>query len=384
MRITLLHSVLFLIPILGFAQNSFPPPLHDACIRAQRIEVGQTLYQESNQQATLGIPGETPAMLETTCIQSPENDLWYRFTTQPDVEWYEVVISMGPCNTPAGLQALLIKTNSCFRDDFKYRGCANKINTDTIKIFLHEPMAGIQHLIWVDGYDGTQCLFDISVQARQPLEASDFRYLRNDYLPSESIDAQSPQPNITFENNSARIRWEGNPMEPTALYLVERMPDLPESQAELSYGRVVGMVEPDAGVGGGLVQYEFEDLDPSFIKGKPVRYRVVKIDADGSRHPSDLVTVVPQPIESFFVESPKKGSLAGVMTVKYVNLKKGQNFQMSVLDQEGNVVKKSTLKKEPARDGTITLQMSGFRHGSYTFVMCNGSDCFRRPFVFTE
>lgn len=379
-KATLLILAVSFFASLGLTQPLAPPPPNDWCSKAIPIKPGETLSGMDNISATKSMEFEAPAIMETTCVQSIENDLWFSFTTIPNAEYYEVTIAMAWCNTPAGLQAMVIQSEDCNASKFVYRACSNKINTDTIKLFVHAENPGLRHLIWVDGYDGNFCEFDISLKATGPLSPTDYRFLRFDYDLAPTPTDHLPTPSIAFQNNVAVIRWDANSLDPVALYLVEQLPDLENMPEAGRYAKVVGIVDPNTLVGNGETFYEFEDYISDYLSGTPLRYRIVQVMPDGSREASEILTVVPQVIESFFAEPVKPGKVQGEYTVRYLNHKKGQDLRLKVLDESGRAVKESLLANEPVRDGYITLQMQGFALGEYTFIMTNGKDTFKRRF----
>ena len=363
------------------AQPLGPPPPNDLCGRAMPIRSGQYITGLENITATKGLDYETPAIAPATCIQTVENDMWFTFNTESGKEWYEVTIVTQSCNTPAGLQALLIRTDDCNATHFQYRGCSNKINTDTIKLFLHEPQPDIRHLIWIDGYDGTLCEFQVSLDARGPLTPADYRYLRYDYQ-------VQPEPHLdldgftsAFENNAAIMRWKSPGLEDAAFYIIEQIPNLDRDQATSPYTRVVGILDAQALVGAGQATYEFQDLITDYRGAQRVEYRVVRVAPDGTRTVSEQFSIPVSLTTSFYAAEVKPSNQPNIYTVHYVNHKKGQTFQLQVLDQSGQQVKHMTLPKEPQRDGDITLKMEAFPAGTYTFTMSNGKEAFRRTFI---
>jgi hypothetical protein len=359
------------------AQPQSLNPENDRCAKALPIQPGQFIIGLDNATASKGLDLETPAMAEATCIQSVENDMWFEFRTVAGQEWYEVRIIAENCNTPAGLQALLIRADDCNAAKFSYEGCSNKINTDTIKLFLHQPEAGLRYLIWVDGYDGTICEYSVALNARPPLSPADYRYLRFDYdlapAPHYELDGYSG----TFTNNEASIRWKAGALDNTALYVVEQLPELSTSP----YARIVGFVDPQAMVGVGDAFYEFTDRITPYQQGKRYSYRIVRVATDGSRSVSETFSITARLSTSFYVAEIKADTEPATFIAHYINYKKGQSFTLKVIDAQQQVVKEMKLPKEPARDGNITLKMADFPLGTYTFEMSNGKESFRRPFV---
>ncbi|MFM2375145.1 MAG: hypothetical protein RLZZ165_242 [Bacteroidota bacterium] len=317
----------------------------------------------------------------STCIQTIENDVWYKFKAEKDAESYEIQIVSESCNSPAGLQALLIQAEDCNAATFIYRGCSNKISTDTIQLFLEAPDAGQNYFIWIDGYDGTICEFSITLKTRSKLSTADLRFLRFDYslndlpqLPLEDLEA-------SFSNNVATLTWSADPTDPTELYIVELLPDVDGLPEHSYYGRVVGYVDPHHFVGAGSSQYTFTDDVTPYEQGRAYRYKVISLGADLQRTASQELTVESRLVESFYVHPVSRSPENGKFVAHYVNSRKGQNFDVSVENEKGERVKHLRLLREPVRDGDITIDMSALPHGSYCFIMSNGHDAFKRSFV---
>ena len=94
------------------------PPAHDTCQQAMPLPMG-IWVQDENRLATLSPPTERPADWPGTCIQTYENDLWYQLELEIGKE-YVVEIVTESCETPSGLQALLIRSVDCNPQHFRY------------------------------------------------------------------------------------------------------------------------------------------------------------------------------------------------------------------------------------------------------------------------
>ncbi|MEM0996582.1 MAG: hypothetical protein AAGN35_05870 [Bacteroidota bacterium] len=379
----LFYSVLILF-LSGPAFSQAPP--NDACAKAIAIEPGQKLTNLSNSTATVGPDRETPAVFETTCIQTIENDMWFKFTTAADIEFYEVVISTRFCNTPAGLQALLIRSDVCDEAQYIYRACANKINTDTIFLYLHEPDPGHNYFIYVDGYDGTICEYDLEVRARRNFSPTDYDRLRFDYELDEPVSYELPDLKTDFTNNQTVLEWTAAATEDVAQFMVELLPEFaPETPDASHYARVVGIIKPRNLVGLERTFYEFRDFLTPFREAETYTYRIVRISSQGKRAVSAPFSVKARIIETFFMgtvnELPDR---PGFYSVHYINKKKKQSFTVRVRDAEGKELKRTRLEKEPVRDGYVTVDMSPYPPGLYEFEMDNGSDAFRRKFTLPD
>ncbi|MBK9448324.1 MAG: hypothetical protein IPN95_02695 [Bacteroidetes bacterium] len=356
-------------------------PPHDICAKAIVLDEGDLLTGHTNADATPSLPFESPEVFEATCIQTIENDVWYKFQAAADVDLYEITIVASFCTTPAGLQALLIQADGCNASSFVYRGCSNKITTDTIKLYLPAPEAGQNYFVWVDGYDGTVCEFDIALRARKRLTAVDYRFLRFDYSLENEPIAEIADLQPTFANNTTTLNWSAEPNEAPDLYIIELLPDLAEVKQESRYARVVGFVDPHRFVGSGRTAYSFTDYVTPFNQGKTYRYRIVSVSADGIRLISQTMEVKAKLVESFDVREVKAGPEAGKFQVHYINRKKGARYFISVENAANEKVKQMTFESEPIRDGDITIDMSALPHGEYMFMMSNGKDVFKRSFI---
>ncbi len=323
---------------------------------------------------------QAPLTVPATCIQTLENDLWYSFTTETEFAYYEVIIVAQACNTPAGLQAMLIQSDDCNKDHYVYRACSNKQTMDTIKLFMRNPGAGQQHLIYVDGYDGTICDFDIWLRGKEVIRPMDYRYLRYDYDLSETPYGIPAGLETGFRNNMAYLSWTGSAGDETAYYVVELAPDPADLVQGSEYLQVVGIIDPRNFAGTGEVRYEFEDLISGFEQGKDYHYRIVSVGTDGGRKVSENVVIKANLIEDFFVSEVKSTQEKNVFAIIYINKKKKQDFFLSVRNVAGEVVKETALSgiKEP--DGEVTIHMEEFPTGTYYFEMGNGKESFSRTF----
>lgn len=356
-------------------------PTNDACAKAIPIEPGQKISGQNNMSATVGFEFETPATFETTCIQTIENDMWYKFSSEEAYEFYEVVISTAGCNTPAGLQALLIRSDDCNNKHYIYRACANKINTDTIFLYLHEPQAGLNYLIYVDGYDGTMCDFEVELRGKKRLAPSDYRNLRFDYELDVPVTYDLPELKTDFLNNQVVIEWEAEADEDISFFFVELLPDLgPDLDDASRYARVVGILEKRAFVDAQRTFYEFRDYITPFQDDKTYSYRIVRIDGQGNRAASSTFSIKSRMIETFFVADVRETPEKGIYTVHYINRKKKQNYNISVTDSEGKRLKNMTLPKVPLSDGDVKIDMREYDPGIYFFEMSDGKQAFKRQF----
>ena len=351
------------------------------CAKAIELASGDRLNGHSNEDATISLDYECPATMEATCIQTIENDIWYKFKAAEDVEMYEVQIIAGFCTTPAGLQALLIKADGCSAAHFVYRGCSNKINTDTIKLFLDAPEAGQNYFVWIDGYDGTVCEFEIALLPRPAKRPADYRFMRFDYASLDEPTELQADLDIAFANNAATLHWTADQKEGNSLFIIELLPDLAELDKASRYARVVGFLEAKNLVGQGRHDYSFTDFVTPYNQDKTYRYRIVLVDEDGKRTVSQTIETKARLIENYEVREVKPAAEPGKYMVHYINRKKGQRFDVSVEDAKGVQVKHMSLDNQPIQDGDISIDMSTFPPGEYYFIMKSGRDSFRRAFM---
>lgn len=374
----LLTLLIVLFCSTGWGQGLKPD--NDDCQNAIPLHIGQYLANISNSTATVSHPLQAPKTIPATCIQTLENDLWYSFTTEDKYAYYEVVIIAKACNTPAGLQAMLIRSDDCNSEHYLYRACSNKQTMDTIKLFMRNPGAGQRHLIYVDGYDGTICDFDIWLRGREYISPLDYRYLRYDYDLSEVPYGLPPQLETGFRNNMAFLSWTGSAEKEVAYYVVERFMDQEDLIEGSEYLQVVGIIDPRNFAGSGEVWYEFEDFISSFEQGEDYRYRIVSVDMDGGREVSEDITIKARLIEDFFVSEVKNTPEENVFAIIYINKRKKQDFYLSVTNEAGEVVKETRMEGVKEPDGEVTMHMEEFPAGTYYFKMGNGKESFVRSF----
>ena len=196
---------LILVSLMGplFSFSQIIP--NDLCDRAIPLEFDQLISGQDNSRATttdLEIPEAQPV----SCIKTFENDLWYSFTTVPTLYYYEVEIRPHSCNTPAGLQAMIIRADECSAETFEYKACNNPYAERTLRMYMQETQHSLKHYIYVDGYDGTKCVFDIILRAYEndPRTVDELKKVENDYGKAPPI-FEPPVFDVSFANNEATI-----------------------------------------------------------------------------------------------------------------------------------------------------------------------------------
>lgn len=367
---------MLLAPLLGQAQQLS----NDHCSGATPILPGQYFAGISNGSATVSTPAECPDSLPTSCVKTFENDMWYSFSTESEYDFYEVIIVAKSCNTPAGLQAMIIETDDCNHENYRYRACSNKQTLDTIKLFLKNPGPDINHLIYIDGYDGTVCEYDLWLKGRTKVTPTDYRYIRFDYDLSEIPYGFPPNLETQFENNVASMTWTGTPQDDVAYYVVERAPAMGAKEGS-EYMQVVGIIDPKNLVGSGEITYEFTDFITKYQPDIQYVYRIVSVEADGKRSCTNDILIQSELIETFFVGEVQKTEEKNVFRIIYFNRKKKQNYHLIVENEAGDIVKDAWLKKVSDLEGDVIIHMEEEPPGRYVFKMGKKKQFFKRPFT---
>jgi len=365
--------------LLGSLMLVAQPP-HDACARARRIEPGDALLSESNRMASIEA-AVLPATQPVTCIKTYENDLWYTFTTQAEYQYYQLRVEPLMCETPAGLQFLLIKADTCAPDSFSYTACLNPYATEPLEVFWENPVPGETYLIQVDGYDGNICAFSLSLDGfggdtRSELDLRRMRY-----------DPNHPKPDFLeanlrgdFINNAVTLQWRSSTREDVSFFLIERV-RWGSRDSTLS-GTVVGLVEATDLVGSQeSVEYQYT-IDKAFQDEQRYCYQVVKVDADLRRAYSMPICLEADLIEDFFISEvfPYEKEPPGVYAIKYINRKR-QDLTFEVYDAAGSYLKGYTRKREPLTDGIITIDMREYAPGEYLLKVIGKRGSYQRPFL---
>jgi len=337
------------------------------------------LRGQHNKQATIS-PEETPKGQPETCIKTFENDVWYQFVGDTAYQWYEVVVEPFECSTPAGLQALIIEAPSCDKETFVYRACANPYKDEPLRLFLRKVHHGAKYYVHVDGYDGTQCDFSISLSGiEEPFV--DFSHLQNDYTPSPVGDAGADTPllRLETENNEMTLLWEDDTQSNVQGFLVERWY---EEFGKQAYGGIIGRVAPQQSVGTGTATYSFIDAFTPLAEGIKYCYRLVRVGEEGRAvYGQPVCHIVAHTIVSFSVspvnEDPEH---AGFYVVQYDNRSK-QDLTFRILDAEKKELKVLVRAKEPRHASTLTINMAPYPAGVYYLRAEAKEGYFLRQFI---
>lgn len=350
-------------------------PGPDSCAQALSLTPGAPALFLSNAAATLN-PDRLPAGLPATCIESFENDLWFRFETQPGLGYYAVTIAPQGCNTPAGLQALLIQAPGCDPASFDYVDCQNPQAETPLRLFVTDTLPGRPYLVYVDGYDGTECAFTIRLEAAatDPRQLADWRGQEMDFgLPDPAQAVEIPL-EADFRNNEVSLRWEAAARTPVAFFQVLLYPG-----PDTGPGWVLATVDPVQAVGDDpRVAYSYLH-QATFAPGQVLCYRVAWYDPQGRKAFSPPICLTAEPVEDFYVSPVRPGPEKGIFEVHYINKRK-QDLRFQVLDAAGKVQKEVTLSRVGLRDGKMEIDMRDFAPGPYDVRVEGKAGFFQRRF----
>lgn len=367
----------FLLFSLGLCPTllaqSFP---HDTCSKARILSIDAPILNEQNHYAGL----ETLALPETepvTCIKTFENDLWYQFETQPGYGHYEVIVRPVSCNTPAGLQGMLIRSDDCMAEHYIYVDCRNPYAEVPFSLHVTDSVAGHRYLVQIDGYDGTKCRFGIELKAypKDPRGVEALGKIEMDYgsapphFEPESFD-------LGFVNNEAVINWSASSRDETAFFLIQRT----RKYGSKVYGRVIGQVPARNSVGADdVIEYQF--LDNGFFKeGQEACYRVVRVSPDGDREYGPVECVSVKLNEDLYVTPVYPTDQPDVYVINYSNKRK-QNLRFALFDGENKLLKELTKPKEPKGDASFTINMADYPPGQYLMTVSGKAEQYRRLFT---
>jgi len=371
------RTFFLLLPFCFLSLSAFSQPLNDACARAIPLEIGKVLRDQDNRLATIN-ETEVPALSPETCIKTYENDLWYTFTTEPGYTHYRVTVEPFACETPAGLQMLIIKTDTCDPATFDYTLCVNPQAIQTLEGFWENPVPGETYLVHVDGFDGNICGFQIGLEGfnGDPRTENDLRRMYADYGHPEP-DFEEAELISSFENNAVTLNWQADSREEIRFFLIEEVIYRPRQN---SYnGWVQAVVDPVSSVGNAqMVEYSFT-IDKPYIDEKEYCYQVVKVMSDLSRHYSPATCLTTTLIKDFYISEVFEDEQEGVYAIKFINRKK-QDLVFSLFDREGTYLKGYTRKREPLQDGRITIDMNEYGPGEYLLVVEGKNGAYRRRF----
>lgn len=366
-------NILFLFfPSLIFCQTF----LQDNCENALELRPGQTIPVQNNERASTDAQ-DTPLPYPQTCIKTFENDLWYAFTAEAPNQVYQIQIDPIACETPTGLQAIIIRSDDCTPGSYQYVACQNPIETGPLDLWVGESEPEQRYLIYVDGYDGNRCTFSIQLTAYEsdPRTAEDFSRQQTDY--SAPVSSFEPaEMTVRPLNNEMIIRWTTESQNDLSYFLVQAV----HRQGVGEYGELLGKLSPTQAVGSDqTVSYEFRDSRP-LQSDVEYCYRIVKLLDSGERSYSSSICAAGKKNEDFFISPVLKDPEGKRYYIQFNNYKK-QDLHFEVLNQQEESLKSMTRKREPKGDGIIHIDMSDFQSGRYYLKVIGKSEFYLRRFV---
>jgi hypothetical protein len=273
---------------------------------------------------------------------------------------------------------MVIRADECDATQYEYRACVNPYAESRIRMVFREEEAGVNYLIYVDGYDGTICSFRLYLHGHEgdPRAPQEIGETERDYDPSDlALELEDFQARVV--NNEVAINWSAPTRDNTRVFLVQWMV-LPNTA--YSYGRNLATIEALNTVGSDArAQYEFLD-QRAFKDGENYCYRIVEVDDSGNKAYSEMTCVEMDLNEDFFISPVYPTDQEGIYVINFRNFRK-QDLIFGVLDEEMNYLKGLTRAKEPKGDGAITINMAEFAPGTY-FLKVEGKDeFFLRKFI---
>lgn len=342
-------------------------PENDECF-SPKLLPENTWLEEDNYHATLSPENARPPKYPLTCIQTYENDLWYHFQTTETAE-YQITIVHHTCNTPAGLQALLLEGDACLSTKMKIVACSNRKIADTIKIFFSSPAEVKDWLLYIDGYDGTVCSFDVQLKKAPGAAYNPDNLAYNRFYSDTACPLTDIQTAVKFENNKPVIQWTDPDAREVSAYIVERVgPYTVEKMA---------VVMPEALASGYRESFEYTDNLSLLDQGDTYSFRISRIDKDGNRTCTGTLSAKARITRDFFVTQPIYTGKSGIYQVSYFNRKK-QDYTIAILDETMTPLKSLLIKNLETGESISKLDLTPYPPGVYYFKMTNGRDDFVR------
>jgi len=369
----LMKSILFFLflPVLLCAQKNMDSSIylqeHDECQGAQWIDE-EIWYHEDNHSATLSDEKNRPAPYPATCIPTYENDLWYRFETEGMFE-YEITIVHRYCNSPSGLQALLIETPDCNPKHFNVISCSSQKLADTIKLVFVSKENKSTYLLYIDGYGGAKCVYELQLKRQQGALSNPKNLSYNRFYKEElPCDPYPLQVEVQFENNIPKIQWTDPDPESAEFYVLERILE-PGSFKRLS------ILKTEKIAAGYQADYAIIDYESTYKNDEAFSYRVLRYNAEGKISCSDPIQGKARVQKDFLVSEPYLSNTKGIYKVNYILFKK-QPYKISILDKDFQVLKEKSLSNTEKGEHTSSLDLSTYPPGVYYFRLSSATDYF--------
>jgi len=252
-------------------------------------------------------------------------------------------------------------------------------------MFLKEPQAGVKYLIYVDGYDGTICEYNLQLSGyrNRRMYKYDYLFVQNDYHiddPSSLFEPLSLTPK--FVNNEAVLEWSVDTHEEIDFFVVSRImePNVAKGAIPVRYGKILAVIEHQNTVGEGQAFYSFVDDRIRFQQGEKYCYKILKVDRKGAEAFTDDICLQANIIGSFYVSQVFPDQEAGKFLIKYVCNKK-VDIDFRILDQNKSYIKGKKMPKEPKGEAKLTINMQDQPPGIYYLHAVSKEGEYFREFI---
>lgn len=339
---------------------------NDDCNYPIKLSVNEWLTDQNNQYATIDL-SQLPPAVPYSCINTFENDLWYIIDSQYINNPIQIIIYPFVCNTPAGVQAILYSNYDCKSLNQNFIACATKDIGDTVKFIIPNPKDYSQLMLYVDGFDGTICQFNIGVFELKEYHPMDFcKYLRFDYLPRNPNWKQPLQ--MDTQNNQIKIQWTHENPDVLGYSLQIKMQN--------GYKTLSCFHSQNYTLGNqNFMEYIF---NPDQLDSEKKCFRLLAYYKNDIWVSSDYC-IEPKVIEDFWVSAPKPTFKANEYSYVYKVLK-SHKAEIRLSNSKGEVIKSKTIKLSKGNfEGLISTE--GLQKDQYFFEFCVGNECFKYPLI---
>lgn len=359
-------GLLMIHPLYAQYDNALP---HDECSGAQYLPLNEWLH-EDNTEATLSDAQSRPAPYPQTCIPTYENDVWYFFESEMPEE-YEIVIVHRICNTPSGLQAILMQSVDCNPQNYKIVACSSRKIADTIKIIFNTSAIPARYYLYVDGYGGTTCTYDVILRKQEgaSLNPSNLKYNKFYQEFTPCTEALHMGAKIIFENNQPKITWKDINPEETGYFAIERI----LSNSGIRHYEQIGLIKPEQTALGYQDAYSVSDYKTIYKNDDDYAYRIVRYQQDGSKTCTGEIAGKAKVQNEFIVTEVEPTRQKGIYQVRYM-IRKKQKYTMSILNDQLYELKGKPLMNTNVGEYTSNLDLSEYGPGVYYFRLASPTD----------
>lgn len=358
---TSLKNKLFIGLAFGLISYLSGQPAHNDCQTPLLLPLNQWAAIQSNHQATINVEHLPPAV-PYSCINTFENDLWFVFENNYQATPFQVVIIPLQCNTPAGVQAVLYDQYNCRDLQNHILACATKDFGDTVRLIAENPQNIQKAMIYVDGYDGTQCEFKIGVFAIPNFHPLDFcHYIRFDYAhPSNTYDFPF---SIQQKNNQLHLVWEPSEQNILGYALQVKMKNGFKTLSCFQANEAVYQKKQP-------FQYIF---NPDEMDNQTYCFRLLVYQQDKT-YASQEECFTPKPITAFWVSPPQPTQNPNEFKYLYKIFKPAKAI-LELRDTEGKVIKQKSVKLTKGNYEDL-ISIEGLPKNRYIFKFCVENECF--------